>query len=385
MPVRSSRHADGTGDDPDFRHTKRRWPAEWERHRATWLSWPHNTGTWPTALDAVEDAFCEIVRAIAPGEAVEIHVLDATMATRVRKRLEGAGIGNLENVRTHLVPSDDAWIRDHGGVFIECFDGFEDSRSDAVAAEDRAIGTRVTQCLVDFDFNAWGGKYPPWDRDARVAAEMARLAGVPIVKAGFVLEAGAVDGDGEGTILTTESCLLNPNRRAKGPPRTRASLEADLERTLGAEQVLWLGQGIAGDDTDGHVDDLARFVAPGRVVAVVGRDRSDIDFPALADNRARLEGFSDATGRKLEIIELPTPGTISGPEGRLPASYANFYFSNRALLVPVFGVDADREALALFESLVRDREVIPIPSQNLVLGLGAVHCLTQQQPMCRAG
>jgi len=341
----------------------RRWPAEWEPHRATWLSWPHNIETWPGCFDAVEDAFCEIVRAILPGEAVEINVLDLEMANRVRSRLAGAGLEDLDDIRFHVVATDDAWIRDHGGIFI-------------VEGEGEDVACR----LVDFEFDAWGGKYPPWDRDARVGFEMARIARVSRLESAFVLESGALDGDGEGTILTTESCLLNPNRNRPGQDRSRGALEALLAETLGARQVLWLGDGLAGDDTDGHVDDLTRFVSVGRVVTVVEPDTVDINHATLAENRRRLETMSDASGRRLETIELPTPGILEGPEGRLPASYANFYFANHAVLVPVFGVEADREALAILEAVVTDRPVIPIPSQNLVLGLGAVHCLTKQEP-----
>jgi len=346
----------------------RRWPAEWERHSATWLSWPHNTETWPDCLEAVEDAFCEIVRAILPDETVEINVLNRVMADRVRARLRGAGVGGAGpddpgKIRFHVVATDDAWIRDHGGIFI-------------VEGE----GEHAARRMVDFEFDAWGGKYPPWDRDAQVASEMARIANVSRFEPGVVLEAGALDGDGQGTILTTESCLLNSNRNRPGQDRSRRGLEAILAETLGARRVLWLGEGIVGDDTDGHVDDLTRFISPGRVVTVVESDTADANYSALAENRRRLETMSDAAGRRLETIELPTPGVLEGPEGRLPASYANFYFANRAVLVPVFGVDADREALAILERAIEDRPVIPIPSQNLVLGLGAVHCLTQQEP-----
>jgi agmatine deiminase len=347
--------------------SSRRWPAEWEPHRATWLSWPHNTETWPDQMKSVEDAFCEIVRAISPGEAVEIHVLDGAMAERVGARLRGAGVENADGVRFHLVATDDAWIRDHGGIFV-------------VEGE----GADASHRLIDFEFDAWGGKYPPWDLDAKVAAEMARIADVARIESGFVLEAGALDGDGEGTILTTESCLLNPNRRRPDQDRSRNAIETLLVETLGAKRILWLGDGLVGDDTDGHVDDLTRFVSPGRVVTVVEADTTDADCIALAENRKRLASMSDASGRSLEIIELPTPGPISGPDGRLPASYANFYFANQAVLVPVFGVDADREALAIFEAVIEDRPIVPIPSQNLVLGLGAVHCLTQQEPALSA-
>ena len=342
----------------------RRWPAEWAPHRATWLSWPHNAETWPGRLGAVEDAFCEIVRAIVPGECVEIHVLDAAMARRVRERLTGAGVTDLAAVSLHVVPTNDAWVRDHGGIFVE------------VAHEE---GRRERR-LLDFEFDSWGGKYPPWDLDAGVGRAMAERSGVVREPVDLVLEGGALEGDGEGTVLTTESCLLNPNRARPGIDRSRAMLERRLGETLGARRVLWLGEGIAGDDTDGHVDDLTRFVAPGRVVSAVEPDRSDPNHAPLRENRERLEGMEDASGRRLEVVELPMPPPLGGPEGRLPASYANFYFANAGLLVPVFGVDTDREAIRLFEALVPDRPVVPIPARNLVLGLGGVHCLTQQEP-----
>ena len=210
-----------------------------------------------------------------------------------------------------------------------------------------------------------------------VPQAMASFLDVPRHPISFVLEGGSIDGNGAGSVLTTESCLLHPNR---GSGRTRARCASVLEAAVQAESLIWLAGGIEGDDTDGHVDDLTRFISQACVVTVLESDIADANFTALADNRRRLEAMSDAAGRKLEIIELPTPGVLEGPEGRLPASYANFYFANQAVLVPVFGVDADREALAIFETAIKDRPVVPIPSQNLVLGLGAVHCLTQQEP-----
>ncbi|MFK7894783.1 MAG: agmatine/peptidylarginine deiminase [Myxococcota bacterium] len=352
-----------------------RWPAEWEPHRATWLSWPHNVETWPGRLASVEDAFCEIVRAILPGERVEINVSDGAMASRVGARLLGAGIPDLDRVRFHEVPTNDAWIRDHGGIFVECRDA-----ASASASAEEVTTAAARGAVVDFGFDAWGGKYPPWDLDAAVGARMAEIAGMPRLGESRVLEAGSIDGDGEGTILTTESCLLNPNRHQPGQDRSREGLERMLAESLGARSVLWLGEGIEGDDTDGHVDDLSRFVSPGRVVTVVEEDPQGADFEVLAENRRRLEGMRDAEGRALEVVPLPVPSAIEGPEGRLPASYANFYFCNQALLLPVFGVEQDSEAIERLSSVVSDRPVIPIPSQNLVLGLGSVHCLTQQEP-----
>lgn len=344
----------------------RRWPAEWARHRATWLSWPHSRETWPGAglLEAVEDAFCEMVRAILPDETVEINVRSPEHAEHVRQRLRGAGIPELADVRFRGIATDDAWIRDHGGIVV-------------VERDDAGHETRV---LLDFEYDAWGGKYPPWERDAAVAEQMARVTRIRHERVELVLEGGAIEGDGEGTILTTESCLLNPNRGRAGVDRSRAALEAMLATRFGAEAVLWLGEGIAGDDTDGHIDDLTRFVGPGRVVTVVEPDRADPNHAPLEFNRRRLEAMKDSAGRALEVVPLPMPPAFEGPHGRAPASYANFYFANAALLVPVFGADRDREALSILGSLVRDRPIVPIPAQNLVLGLGAVHCLTQQEP-----
>lgn len=349
-----------------------RWPAEWEPHAATWLSWPHNQDTWPSGLARVEDAFCEIVRAVVPGERVRINVDDASMEARVRGRLEGAGIPRDAPIDCVHAPTDDAWVRDHGGLFV--VDAMPRTQGDGSAAK------RPDRLLLDFAFDAWGGKYPPWDRDARIAGAMAEAVGVDRIGCDYVLEAGAIDGDGEGTLLTTESCLLNPNRSRSGQDRSRGGMERLLAEMLGARRVLWLGDGIAGDDTDGHVDDLTRFVAPGRVVTAVEADPSDENRAPLEANRRRLAAFRDVAGRLLDVVELPMPGRIAAAAGRLPASYANFYVANAAVLVPVFGVDADREALSILEGCFPDRGVVPIPSRDLVEGLGAVHCLTQQEP-----
>ena len=349
---------------------ERRWPAEWSPHRATWLSWPHSRETWPGAglLEAVEDAFCEMVRAIVPGEGVEINVTSPEHAEQVRARLRGAGIASLERVRFRGIPTDDAWIRDHGGL--------------VVVEEDEA--GRAERVLLDFEYDAWGGKYPPWDLDAAVAEQMARVARLRHERVdGLVLEGGAIDGDGAGTILTTESCLLHPNRARPGVDRSREAWERVFAERFGARRVLWLGEGLEGDDTDGHVDDLTRFVAPGRVVTAVERDASDPNHAILDANRRRLLETTDAEGRALDVVDLPMPPALEGPHGRAPASYANFYFANAALLVPVFGAPTDAEALSVLGAVVRDRPIAPIPAQNLVLGLGAVHCLTQQEPAIR--
>jgi agmatine deiminase len=344
------------------RHPPWRWPAEWERHRATWLAWPHKEASWPRRLEHVPPRFVEMVRALVAGERVEILVSDAGAAASVGELLERAGI-EPSAVGLHVVPTDDAWIRDHGPTFVVR------DRPPALAA-------------VAWGYNAWGGKYPPWDRDAEVAPRVAALRGVPRFDGGMVLEGGSIDGDGQGTLLTTESCLLNPNRN---PGLSRGEIEDRLRSGLGVERILWLGDGIVGDDTDGHVDDLTRFVAPGVVVTVVEQDPADANHAPLADNLRRLETMTDARGRRLTVIPLPMPAPVVWEETRLPASYANFYVANAVVLVPVFDDPNDHRALAILARLFPDRRVTPILARDLVWGLGACHCLTQQEPAVPSG
>jgi agmatine deiminase len=342
-----------------------RWPAEWEPHAATWLAWPHNPDTWPGPgqLAAVEDAFAAMAAALAPRETVCIAVPDARIAERAEQRLWADDV-DPGRVRFHQIPTDDSWIRDSGPVFVVRGEG---------AARERA--------LLDFRFNAWGGKYPPWTRDDAVPAQVAAILDLRRFPVAEVLEAGSVDGDGRGCVLTTEACLLNPNRNPdRGLPRTRDEAEALLARTLGARQVLWLGDGVVGDDTDGHVDDLARFVAPGTVVAAVEDDPADPNFEPLQENLRRLRGMRDAEGRPLRVVTLPMPPPVVADGVRCPASYANFYLANGVALVPTFGATSDRRALQVLAELLPGREVVGIPSRDLVVGLGAVHCLTQQEP-----
>ena len=338
-----------------------RWPAEWEPHDATWLTWPHNRDTWPECLPAVEAAFVEIVRALAGREAVHINVLNEGMEDRLRRLLVGTGA----ELSFFQIPSDDAWVRDHGPLFV-------------------TRGSDPQPAAVDFGFDAWGGKYPPWDRDAQVARLSAAALGLRRFEAPFVLEPGSVDGDGQGTVLTTRACLLNENRRQPGePPRSEEGVEALLADWLAARQVVWLDDGIAGDDTDGHVDDFARFVAAGRVVCASEDDPSDANHQPLRVARDRLREARDAEGRLLEVVEIPMPPPLRLAGERLPASYANFLLANAVALVPTFDAPSDARALAILAECLPGREVVGIPSRELVQGLGAVHCLTQQVP--RAG
>lgn len=330
-----------------------RMPAEWEPHAATWLSWPHNLETWPGKFEPVPAVWAELARLLAGFEPV--HILaggEAVLASA--RRL----VGDVPNVTLHDIPTNDAWIRDHGPTFL-------------VGPPD------LPPALVDWQYNAWGGKYPPFDEDNRVPARMADLLGRRRFEPGIVMEGGAIDVDGRGTLLTTEQCLLNPNRN---PHLDRTGVERYLRDYCGVSKVLWLTEGIAGDDTDGHIDELARFVRPGVVVAAVEEDPSDVNYRPLQKNLELLRGFRDADDRSLEVVPLPMPRPLYYNDTRLPASYANFYIANHLVVVPQFGDPADAEALDTLAQLFPDRKVRGLKAIDLVWGLGAFHCITQQEP-----
>ena len=337
-----------------------RWPAEWERHAATWLSWPHNPDTWPGHFAPVPAVFAAIVRALHEHELVRINVGSAALEESARQLLRAAGVEVERGVRFQRIATNDAWVRDHGGIVLL-----------------REQAGRRERALVDFEFDSWGKKYGPWDLDNAVPAQMARALGLPRFRAGVVLEGGSIDGNGAGTVLTTESCLLNPNR---GNGRTREGMERVLADQLGARQVLWLGEGIAGDDTDGHIDDLARFVDAGTVVTVLEEDPADENFAPLQANLARLRAMRDAQGKPFAIATLPMPPPLLVEGQRCPASYANFYLANGLALVPTYAAASDSRALAVLRELLPGREVVGIPCRDLVYGLGAIHCVTQQEP-----
>lgn len=324
-------------------------PPEWAPHEATWLSWPHNQKTWPDGVEGAEAAFVQAVAALVPGETVHINTEDPA---RVRKLLEGRV--PMQQVVLEGIPTDDAWIRDYGAIVV---------RDEA-----------CKRVALDFRFNSWGGKYPPFDRDDAVARRMAERLGLPCVTLDMVLEGGSIDVNGAGTLLTTEQCLLNPNRN---PDLSREEIEAHLARYLGARRVVWLGEGVAGDDTDGHVDDIARFVSEDTVVAVVEPNTADANHAPLAENVRRLRAAH------LRVIELPLPPPLHRGDERLPASYANFYIANGVVIVPTFNDPNDRVALNTLADLLPGRQVVGIHAVDLVWGLGTLHCLTQQQPAAR--
>jgi agmatine deiminase len=339
-----------------------RWPAEWERHAASWLSWPHNHETWPHKFVEVEAAMVKVAVALSQVETVHINVLDAEHEAYVLELLDAAA--DMHRIETHLVPTNDAWIRDHGALIVTRRDG----------GRERAALT--------FVYNAWGGKYAPFDLDARVASRMGEILGVSCVAPGLVLEGGAIDGNGHGAILTTEQCLLESGRNAS---LDRAGYEAAFARFLGASEIIWLHSGISGDDTDGHVDQLARFVGPTRVVVAIEPDAADVNHAPLAANRRRLTATRLRTGESLEVVDVPMPAPVCRNGTRLPASYLNFYIANELVLVPAFGCREDREALDTIAACFPERRLVPIDCRGFVEGLGGVHCLTQQVPAIADG
>jgi agmatine deiminase len=342
-------------------------PAEWAPHAATWIAWPHNREDWPGRFTPIPWIYADIVRLLATAERVRIIVRDDADARRVRRVLARNDV-RLDNVDLLPLPTDRVWTRDSGPSIVR-----------------RADGARA---VVHWKFNAWA-KYDNYALDAKVPELVARTLGVdtfaPVAldatgrRHRIVLEGGSIEVDGAGTVMTTEECLLS-DVQARNPGLSRAAIEEVLCAYLGARQVLWLGRGIAGDDTHGHIDDTARFAGTGRVVTCVEPNRDDSNHEPLAENLRRLRVARDADGRPFEIVELPMPAPVIFDGQRLPASYANFYVANAGVLVPVFNDPNDRLALDVLAACFTDRPVIPVYCRDLVWGLGTLHCMTQQEP-----
>jgi agmatine deiminase len=340
-------------------------PAEWEPHHATWIAWPHNASDWPGKFPAIPWVYGEIVRRLAPGEVVRILVNSAAHESQARRLLKRVGVA-LERVDFLRFPTNRGWTRDFGPCFV------------------RRSGPPEELAIARFRFNAWA-KYRNWAKDNRVPELAARQLKLPLIdaragKRDVVLEGGSIDVNGRGTLLTTEECLLDTAIQVRNPGLGRATLEGVLRTYLGATNVLWLGSGIAGDDTHGHVDDVCRFVDPHTVVLCRETDPKDANYRPLEDNRERLEGMRLEDGTKIEVVALPMPAPVYFDGQRLPASYANFYVANAAVLVPTFNDPNDRMALGILAELFTDRPVIGIHAVDLVWGLGTIHCLTQQEP-----
>jgi agmatine deiminase len=344
-----------------------RMPAEWEPHEATWLAWPHHPTDWPGKLDTIRWVYGEIVRQISPGETVRMLVRSATEERLARSYLARAG-ADSRRVEFIVHPTNRGWTRDSGPIFVR-----------------RRVGRRLETAIVHFHFNAWA-KYEDWARDRRVPDTAARLLGKRLFRARaggsrFVLEGGGIDVNGRGTLLTTEECYLDPKTQVRNPGLGRKEYEAALREYLGATNVFWLAGGVVGDDTHGHVDDICRFVNPKTAVLIRESKRGDISYRPLAENWERIRNLRLEDGSKPEIVALPMPGPLYFDGDRLPASYANFYIANAAVIVPTFNDPNDRAALGILGELFRDRPVLGVHAVDLVLGFGTLHCLTQQQPI----
>jgi agmatine deiminase len=340
-------------------------PAEWEAHEATWIGWPHNRTDWPCKFTAIPWVYGEIVRRIATGELVRIVVESSRHEAAARRVLTAVGV-DLSAVEFFRFPTNRGWTRDFGPIFV------------------KRKGRRSEIAIVRFRFNAWAA-YPDWKKDDRVPERAARKLGLPMFEASvngapFVLEGGSLEVNGRGTVISTEECLLDQQIQARNPGLSRREVEGALKRWLGVTNVLWLGRGIAGDDTHGHIDDLCRFVGTRTVVLCREETPGDANYSALNENRERLEGARLEDGSRIQVVDLPMPGPLVFKKRRLPASYANFYISNAAVLVPTFNDAMDRTALGILGELISDRPVIGIHAVDLVWGFGTLHCLTQQQP-----
>lgn len=336
-----------------------RMPAEWEPHEATWLAWPHNVSHWEGNYDPIPFVYAEIIRELAKGEKVYLCVNNSIMEAEARATLLKAKLDPslYRNILIFHIPTNASWSRDHAPLFVWDHKGH--------------------LAMTDWIFNAWGRKYHPYDQDNLVPTRISEALNMPRIETGMVLEGGSIDVNGRGTALTTKQCLLNPNRN---PHLSRDQIEQYLFDYLGITHILWLNEGIAGDDTDGHVDDIARFVAHDTIIAAVENNPEDENYAPLQENLQLLKGMRDQDGKPFHIIELPMPDPVVFQGQRLPATYANFYIANHAVLVPTFRCDKDAVALGILQKLFPERKVVGIDCTDFVLGQGTIHCSTQQHP-----
>ena len=332
-------------------------PAEWHKHTATWLSWPHKEASWPGKIDLIYPRYCEFIKVISEGELVRINVRDEQMAAFAKQQLLAAGV-DLRRIEFFEFETNDAWCRDHGPAFLI-----------NSATKEKAI--------VDWGYNAWGNKYPPFDLDDVIPTKIGARFGLPVYHPGIVMEGGSVDFNGAGTLITSTACLLNENRN---PHLNQQQIEEYLQNYYGVEQVLWVGEGIIGDDTDGHIDDTVRFVNEDTVVTVIEEDKNDANYQLLQDNLEMLKKMRLPNGKQLNIVELPMPREVIYEDQHLPASYANFYIANLAVVMPTFRCDRDAIALDILQGCFPDRKVVGIDSTDIIWGLGSFHCLSQQEP-----
>ncbi len=331
-------------------------PAEFAKHVATWLSWPHKEASWPGKIELIYPNYCQFIKELTQSEIVRININDEAMKNAAIGHLQKANI-DLSKIEFYLNPTNDAWCRDHGPAFL--------------------INPNGQKAIVDWGYNAWGNKYPPYDLDDVIPTLIGKEFNLRVFHPGIVMEGGSVEFNGKGSILTSTACLLNPNRN---PHLNQAQIEKYLCDYYGADQVLWVGEGIVGDDTDGHIDDTVRFVNEDTVLTVVEENKQDENYQLLQDNLKQLKVLRLLNGKQLNIIELPMPDAVVYEDQRLPASYANFYIANHAVIVPVFNCEKDDKALRIIQESFPTRKVVGIDSTDIIWGLGSFHCMSQQEP-----
>jgi agmatine deiminase len=332
-------------------------PPEFAAHEATWLSWPHKEASWPGKIETIYQPYAQFVKALAESELVRINVNDEKMKSFAQHVLAKENV-NMQQVEFFLHPTNDAWCRDHGPAFITNPD-------------------KKVKAIVDWNYNAWGNKYPPYDLDDIIPTLIGEHFNLPVFYPNIVMEGGSVEFNGKGTLLTSKSCLLNPNRN---PQLNQQQIEFYLCEYYGVDQILWIDEGIDGDDTDGHIDDTVRFINEDTVIAVVEQNKEDENYRPLQKNLKALKKMRLLNGKQLNIIELPMPDEVFYEGQRLPASYVNFYVANNAVIVPSYDCDNDTKALEFIQQCFPSRKVIGINSIDIIWGLGSFHCLSQQEP-----
>jgi len=348
----------GRSDSPLPKSLGYYFPAEFAPHTATWLSWPHKEASWPGKIHTIFPKYAEFIKYLSLGEKVRINVADEAMKAFALSHITAAG-ADLANVEFYFHPTNDAWCRDHGPAFL----------INPNAEQKKAI--------VDWDYNAWGGKYPPYDLDDVIPTLIGKHFNLPVFYPGIIMEGGSVEFNGAGTLMTSTACLLNPNRN---PSLNQQQIETFLMDFYGVDQVLWVDEGIVGDDTDGHIDDTVRFVNEDTVITVVEEKAADENYALLQHNLKQLNQMRLPNGKQLNIVELPMPDDVIYNDQRLPASYANFYISNKHVIVPTFRSPKDDKALQIIAGCFNNREVVGIDSTDIIWGLGSFHCLSQQEP-----
>lgn len=345
-------------DNPTPKELGYYFPAEWAKHEATWLSWPHKEESWPGKIEKVFSSYSLFVKHLAQSELVRINAGDEALKESAMKHLNEAGV-DMDKVEFYYNPTNDAWCRDHGPAFL-------------INPE-----LEPSKVVVDWNYNAWGNKYPPYDKDDVIPTRIAKEFHLPVFNPGIVMEGGSVEFNGKGSLLTSKSCLLNKNRN---PHLSQAQIENYLINYYGVEQILWVDEGIVGDDTDGHIDDTVRFANEDTVITVVEENKGDENYEALQKNLKQLQQMRLINGRQLNIIELPMPDVVIYQDQLLPASYANFYICNRFVIVPTFRSSKDDKALQIIAQAFPKHQTVGIDSTDIIWGLGSFHCLSQQEP-----